>query len=59
MQELNVPIDPDAFVVHTSSRYDASLKHIIEHYDELCDFFEYADEHQLDIHAALEKLRHS
>ena len=41
------------------SRYDASLKHIIEHYDELCDFFEYADEHQLDIHAALEKLRHS
>ena len=59
MQELNVPIDPDAFVVLTSSRYDASLKHIIEHYDELCDFFEYADEHQLDIHAALEKLRHS
>lgn len=57
MQELAIPIDPDAFVVHTSSRYDTSLKHFIDNYDELCSFYEYADAHELNIHDALEKLK--
>ncbi len=59
MQELNIPIDPDAFVVHTDSRYENSLKQFMDHYEELCSFFEYADAHELDIHEALEKLKQS
>lgn len=32
MHELDIPIDPDAFVVHTSDKYVDSLSHILKGY---------------------------
>lgn len=47
MRELDIEIDPDAFVVHPEAKYENALKKFLMHYDEICDIFEYADEHNL------------
>lgn len=48
MRELDIEIDPDAFVVHPEEKYEGALKKFLDHYDEICDIMEFADQHNLD-----------
>lgn len=47
MRELGIEIDPDAFVVHPETKYEVALKKFLDHYDEICSIFEFADQHDL------------
>ena len=48
MRELDIEIDPDAFVVHPEDKYEGSLKKSLDHYDDICAVMEYANDHDLD-----------
>ena len=48
MRELDIEIDPDAFVVHPEDKYEGSLKKFLDHYDDICAVMEYANDHDLD-----------
>lgn len=48
MRELNIEIDPDAFVVHPEAKYENALKKYLDHYDAICSILEYADQHDLN-----------
>ncbi|MPN34982.1 hypothetical protein SDC9_182476 [bioreactor metagenome] len=38
MRELDIEIDPDAFLVHTQKKYHKCVSQIIDNYEQLCDF---------------------
>ncbi|MGN0658802.1 MAG: winged helix-turn-helix transcriptional regulator [Emergencia sp.] len=48
MRELDIEIDPDAFIVHPETRYEVLLKKFMDQYEDACSLMEYAEEHDLD-----------
>ena len=56
MQELNIEIDPDAFVVHPESKYEFVLQRFIDDYDDIYTLFDYIDSHSMTMSDVLELL---
>ncbi|WP_312648630.1 winged helix-turn-helix transcriptional regulator [Aminipila sp.] len=49
MRQLNIEIDPDAFLVHTQKKYHKCVSEIIDNYEQFCDFVDYVVEKNLSI----------
>lgn len=49
MRELDIEIDPDAFLVHTQRKYHKCVSEIIDNYELFCDFVDYAVENDLSL----------
>ena len=49
MRQLNIEIDPDAFLVHTQKKYHKCVSEIIDNYEQFCDFVDYVAEKNLSI----------
>lgn len=49
MDELNISIDPDAFLVHTQKKYQKCVSELIDHYEEFCNFVEYAVDNNITL----------
>lgn len=49
MRELNIEIDPDAFLVHTQKKYHKCVSELIDHYEQFCDFVDYVVENDLSL----------
>ncbi|MBE6034960.1 MAG: winged helix-turn-helix transcriptional regulator [Clostridiales bacterium] len=49
MRELDIEIDPDAFLVHTQKKYHKCVSEIIKNYEQFCDFVDYVVEKNLSL----------
>ena len=49
MKERDIPIDPDAFVVHPEKKYEKLFPYMIEHHDEIVALMECIYDHGFDI----------
>lgn len=59
MREEHIEIDPDAFAVHPETKYEVALKKFLDHYDDICNILEFADQHNLSGRDILDIIRSS
>lgn len=57
MRELDMDIDPDAFLVHPEKKYEVAIKSFLEHYEDVCTTLEYAHNHDLEADKVLELIK--
>ncbi len=54
MKELDLEIDPDAFVVHPEDKYETILSNLIKNFDDLYELCTLMDKHEISLHDVLE-----
>ena len=57
MRELDIEIDPDAYVVHPEKKYEIILKSLIDNYDDIYQVCDFLDKHNLSHADILKELR--
>lgn len=54
MRDLNIEIDPDAFLVHTQKKYHTCVSELIDHYEGFCSFVDLVVEHDISLEQTTE-----
>ena len=48
MRDLDIEIDPDAYVVHPEGKYEIAIKRFLDHYEDVCNTMQYANDNDMD-----------